>query len=94
MAVVHDKHGGGEDDSTLYVDTVLGRYLTPGTYAGDVINHDRRLNLALPQATDVEPRILPDDHRTTNLNSVRNSPSQIAGVMDGQVVASGRERVG
>jgi hypothetical protein len=94
VVVVHDKYGRGEDDITLQVNAVFTGYLAVSTYAAVVINDDHGFTRLLWRSRDINPRILSDDHRTAELDSVRCCPFQNSGVMDRQVVAFERKRIG
>jgi hypothetical protein len=94
VAMVHDQHRLCNYDIPLNVNTVLGGQLTPGTYAGVVPDHDNGFPIPLRRSSDIDNCILPDFDRITKLDSVRFGPKQITGIMDGQLVAFGRKRVG
>jgi hypothetical protein len=93
MVVIHDKHRVRDEDITLYVNAVRGGDLTAWAYEGAVIYHDCGVNPCYRRATNVEPRILADADRITKTDCSRHWPVQTTGVVDGEVGASGRERV-
>jgi hypothetical protein len=94
VAMVHDQHRLSDQDIPLNVNTVLGGHLTPGTDASIVIDYDNGFPILFRRSCDMENCILPDLDGITKLDSVRSGPSPIAGMMNGQVPAKRRKRIG
>jgi hypothetical protein len=93
-AMVDHQDGLRDQDIPLDVDTVLGGNLIPESYGYVFINHDNGLAALLRRSVDLDKGILHDYNRIAKLDSVRVAPRKITRVVDRQVLAFGRERVG
>jgi hypothetical protein len=92
--MIDDCHRLCHYDIPLNVNIVFGGNETSVTDLGVVIKHNHGSPFLLRWGEDFENGIFLDLDRIAKLDSVRSGPSQITGIMNGQIVTIGRKRIG